>query len=270
MKQLRKAVVLLLLLSFIAPHPPVSAAPVKAGWKKKAGGFVFYNEKGKLVKATAKEKYKIIDHGKSRYAVNAKGFQVHGWRKIGKKYYYFRFGNGDGGRMVRGKTVQAVPIGKDGAAKLSSTRVKRKLALMAKFSEWADGITKKIPLASRKVKLKKIYDYLRRLPYRSVGSLRKSDPNWDIWGAEYVYKYRRFDCHTVAATFAYLANAIGCSNVTIYMAQTGRYQHGFTSVGNLYYDTSLGRNNKKSYKLFGMKRYWYTSFVKLKRNISKK
>ena len=245
--------VLLLLLVLAVP---VHAEKLKSVWHTVSGkGITYYNENGKRVKAPKKNTYKIIEIKGKSYAFNYAGYQVHGWRKIGSEYYYFAHGTKSKGRMLTDKKINGIPLGKDGKAKLKTTRMKRKAALMANYSEWADEITKKIPLASRGKKLKKCYDYLRRLPYRYVGSFRKSDPNYDIWGAEYVYKKRSYDCHPIAAAFAYMANALGCGKCTVYKAQTGKYAHSFTSAGGKYYDVSLGRQNLNSYKLFGMKEY---------------
>ena len=241
----------------------------EARWTKHESAYRYLQANGNPVKA-AKNQIRLITLKGKTYAFNDAGYQIHGWRKIGGNYYYFSFGSGNNGYMLTDTNVDGIALAKSGIAKPSTTRKKKQIALMADFSEWADDITAADPGASRFEKLRVIYDYLRKLPYHYVSGYKKNDPDWDIWGADYVYNRRTYDCHPIAATFAYLAHAIGYQDIQII---TLKYWHSFTCVDGKYYDTSLGRHDlrlkgDKKYRKFAMNSY-YTHSAKIIKDILK-
>lgn len=270
---------LLLLILMAVPARTVRAASetsedseVTTGWVKTTRGYQYYDETGKLVKPGKNSKYKIFTVGTKSYAVNSKGYQVYGWRKIDGKYYYFNYRYGKKGYMLKDTTVNAITLKPKGTAKFNGKRYKRKARILAHFSEWMDEITEDIPLASRKEKLKASYDYLRRLRYKNVGKLRRNDPNRDLWCCEYVYSTHTFDCHTAAATFAYFALTLGYTDVKwhtmIWNPRIGN-QHSFVQINGKYYDPSLGRHNLKSYKLYAMKKPYHVKQIKWTMKVNK-
>lgn len=263
-----------------AAAPSVRAAeaandtvPKKAGWYKTQNGYAYLQTNGKYVKASKAKKYKIVEIKGKSYAFNSSGIQVHGWRKINGKYYWFAYGTKGKGAMAKNTVVNNVRLTKTGAASAKTERAKKKVELMAKYSEWADQILKNKPYASKTQRLKTCFDYLRRLPYRYVSYFRGNknntkknkiyDPDYDIWGAEYVLNYHRFDCHPIAAAFAYMANAVGYSDCVMYTIEWANGgTHSFSSAEGLYYDTSLARHKLGSYYYFAMKNYGMTKRVK--------
>ena len=245
-----------LLLAVSREAFPVKAAGSfqKNGWERTEKGYLYYKD-GKKIKAGKTEKYRIEKIDGRKYAFNKKGIQVTGWRKISGAYYFFNVRQKGKGYMITDSTVNKIRLLKNGKARPGSSRDRKKLEVMVLCSEWADEILKENPLAGKNEKLKIIYDYLRRnLPYRSIGAYRGTeDPDWDLWAVKYVYNHKCYNCHPIAATFAYLANAIGMKKIYIY---TLPYWHSFTKINGKYYDVSLGRKNLNSYRRYGRKSYY--------------
>ena len=188
------------------------------------------------------------------YFFDSKGIQRTGWRKVGSNYNFFNINTKANGYRKQNCTVNGIKLDANGNAVLSTARQKRKAADMVKVAEWVDKIV--TPGKSKSQHLKQVFDYLRKsVRYKYVGSWKgNKDDNYDLWDLEYVLKNKRADCHPYAATFAYMANALGYSNTNIVSAIT----HSFVQIDGKYYDVSLARNNLKSYKLFGMKNYGYS------------
>jgi hypothetical protein len=148
-------------------------------------------------------------------------------------------------------------LGKDGKAILSSDRAKKKADLMARVSVYLDKIIakQKAVLADKRIKLRVCYDYLRKnYPYRYVSHFMKKDRDFDLKSVEVILDCGYADCHPYAFTFAYLSNALGFSDITVYSWFSKKWQtgHSWVRIGNRVYDVSLGRHNRKSYELFGM------------------
>lgn len=237
----------------------------KAGWHRKKLGYIYCDETGKRISASSGSKYVMYTIDGKVYAFNSKGYQVHYWRKINGKYYYFGRGNGKDGYMRTDKKVMGITLKKSGAASLSGSRHKRKVVILAEYTEWMDQILKKIPLASRSKKLKACFDYLRRLPYKNVGHLRKNDSNRDLWYAEYIYQRKTFDCHVIAAGFAYMAMILGYNKIDILSFNW----HSFVRINEKYYDPSLARHNLKSYKLYAQTKPFYNGRYAYRLNVRK-
>ena len=242
----------------------------EARWKKTSSGYQYLRANGKPYKASKGKILLFTVKGKT-YAVDDTGIQLHGWRECGGKYHYFSFGSGKKGYMLTDTKVDGIPLDADGRAKPSTARTKKQVVLMASYSRWADEITASKAGASKEEKLRIVFDYLRKLPYRYVSGYKKNDSDWDIWGAEYVYTHRSYDCHPIAAAFAYMAHAIGYQDIQVI---TLKYWHSFTRIDGLYYDTSLARHDlnqkgDKYYRKFAMKNY-YSRSAKIIKNIFQK
>lgn len=253
---------ILLLACFAIMLLPISvSAAVKNGikvnqWTGKGGNYYYLDENGKYKKGVHKIKNKL-------YFFDSNGVQRTGWRKKGSAYYYFNIGKKADGYRVSKCTVNGIKIAADGKAQLTNERARRKVAVMVQINEWVDKITS--PWKTRDQKLKQCFNYLRKnIPYRYVSGFRgKTDTNWDLWGAEYVLKNRKSDCHPFASTFAYMANALGYKDIKV----CSLVWHSFTYVDGKYYDVSLARHNKTSYYYFGMKSY-YKNQIRYTRNIN--
>lgn len=233
----------------------VYAAP-KKGWTKTSKGYTYYRD-GKALKG-------LQTIGQKTYYFDSKGIQRTSWRKIGKNYYCFHAGTKTKGYMMVNSSRNGIKLGEDGIAILSSDRASAKAKTMSSVSKWLDSIIEKQKVVNKpqKTQLKAVFDYLRKtLPYRFVSHFRTKDSNWDLWSVEYAMKYKRADCHPFACSFAYLANALGYNDITVFSWYTKKYGgqgHSWVRIGKTrIYDVSLSRFNKKSYKLFGMKESTY-------------
>lgn len=248
-KKFTWSLLLLILLFLILFVIGAQAAPAK-GWVK-IKNKCYYYENNKPVTGL----YKI---GTKEYFFDSKGVQKTSWRKVGKNYYCFASLEKENGFMLKNMKKNGIYLGDDGKARLSSDRARKKAALMVRVSDFLDHIitNNKKEFSSRRDKLKECYDYLRKnYPYRFVSHFRENDPNWDLWSVEALLKRGYADCHPFACTFAYLANALGYSDVKIHSWHTLKYGntgHSWVILNGDVYDVSLGRHNKSSYALFGM------------------
>ena len=247
------ALLFLLALCCLAVPQAEAAAKYKNQWVKSAKGIQYYNEKGKPVKAANGQKYTIVTIKNKKYAFNAKGYQVYGWRRINNKYYYFKFRYRSRGYMLTNAEMHGVKLRKSGSAIVSGSRVKQKLPLLCMYQEWTDQILANTPYGSSLDKLKVCFDYLRRLPYSTVRAFQNFDGR-DLWDAEYVFKYRKFDCHRAAAALGYMAMAMGFTDVKVHDLK--RAWHSTTQINGRYYDASLARHKLNSYDLFNMDSYY--------------
>ena len=219
------------------------------GWVKKKNQ-VYYYENRKPVTGLKRI-------GRHDYYFDSKGVQGTSWRKIGNDYYYFRCEEKAEGYLLKNTDRNGIKLGKDGKAILSSDRAKKKADLMARVSVYLDKIIakQKAVLADKRIKLRVCYDYLRKnYPYRYVSHFMKKDRDFDLKSVEVILDCGYADCHPYAFTFAYLSNALGFSDITVYSWFSKKWQtgHSWVRIGNRVYDVSLGRHNRKSYELFGM------------------
>lgn len=222
----------------IIPSTNVIAAERKDVWYAKKGYYYYFDNAGKKLKG-------LQSIGKKSYLFNNSGIQLTGWQKIGKKFYFFRNADGKKGYMVKNSTVNGIKLTSSGVAKVSDPAAKRKVKLMCDYNQWVQEITKKTQ--TKEQKLKTCFDYLRgSMRYRFVSKMRRNDPYWYIWAAEKAYKNPRIDCYPISAAFAFMANAIGYTD--IYVCSSGI--HGWTEINGKYYDPSLSRANLKSYRMY--------------------
>ena len=95
--------------------------------KAQNGNLSYYNAKGKKAKGIVTVKGK-------KYYFDSKGVLRTGWRKINKKYYFFRQYNTRAGYMVTSSKVNGIRIRKNGSAVYNKTQL-AKLNLMVKASQ---------------------------------------------------------------------------------------------------------------------------------------
>lgn len=191
-------------------------------WKEIKKYFYYYQDGKKLTG--------VKEIGANTYYFSSTGKQITGWRKIGDAYYFFKIANKAGGYMVKNKRVNGIKLGADGKAKLNTKRAKRKTKLMARCAKIMDQYTK--PGQSKANKLKKAFQVAKKkYPRKNIHHWRKSK-DWDIYYAEYIINHRNGDCYCQGAFLAYLANAIGYSNVKA-ISSGG---HGWAQIDNKVYD----------------------------------
>ena len=240
----------ILLASLLVLVFGMSTSASTKGWVKKKN-YCYYYKNNKKVTGL-----QVI--GGRTYYFDSKGVQRTSWRKIGESYYCFNAGDKSKGYLLTNTTANGIRIGADGRADVTQKLSKRKAKVMVKVSGLLDKIMKKgKKKLSKKGKLKLCYDYLRKkYPYHLVSHFREKDPNFDLWSVEQLFKRHYADCVPYACTFAYLANALGYKDITIlswYIHKPRKTGHSWVQIGNRYYDVSLGRHNKKSFRLFSIK-----------------
>ena len=257
-------VVLMLVLSMTAGigvfHPLQTQAKIAAGAKtgkaaKKKGKwktknlFWFYVKNGKRVKGLQKISGKT-------YYFDTKGIQRTGWRLLDGKYRYFRIRNGKAGYMLKNKRVNGISLNKKGIA-IVSTETEKKLELLVRFQKLADTIVR--PGVAKHERLVKVFKYARDKDYRSIGS-PAPEGHWDERLAEAFLNANWADCTMAATGFAYLANAVGYTKVSVRL-----YGHGHCEINRLIYDPGFAKTvGDDEYTRYFAKTYqeleaWYTS-----------
>ena len=177
------------------------------------------------------------------YYFKSNGAQLTGWRKVGSDYCFFRIVNGAGGYMVKNQKVNGIKLNADGKAVLNTKRAKRKTKLMAKCATLMDKATK--PGQTKAKKLKAAFNVAKKkYPRKNIHRWKKSK-DWDIYYAEYIVRHRTGDCYCQGALMAYLANAVGYTNVKAISSG----HHGWAMVNGKVYDPnwSFIIGNKKCY-----------------------
>ena len=158
--------------------------------------------------------------------------------------------------MVKNKVVNGVPINKKGVAQVNSETAK-KLELLTEFQELADTLVR--PAMPKNDKLVTVFKYARDKNYRSIGS-PAPEGHWDERLAEAFLNANWADCTMAATGFAYLANAVGYTNVSVRL-----YGHGHCEINRLIYDPGFAKTvGDDEYTRYFAKTYqeleaWYTS-----------
>lgn len=204
---------------------PVMAASKKYQnkWYVKNGNVYYYDSKGKKVTGVKKIKNKY-------YYFDSKGIQRTGWQLIKGNYYFYNIGTGLGGYRVTSKTIDGIKLAKTGKASKTSANL-RKLKIMVEANRIMQSLTNaKMP---KKQKLQKCFDYIvgKVRNYRTFRSF-SAFAGWDMTYAEDVFFRGGGNCFSFGAAFAYLANAVGYSNVKV-ISSGG---HGWAEVNGKVYD----------------------------------
>ncbi len=248
------AAALVMLFAALAEVQDVSAADTrkaaagKTNAKKKESWTiekknVFYYKGGKKLTGLRKLNGKY-------YFFDKKGVQRTGWQKIRGNYYFFRIKNGIKGYMVTSKKVNGVTLKSNGKAKKTKAST-AKLKVLIKANRIMEKATK--PTMKKSEKLRACYNFsMKRFKYRGSPKFQKTK-NW-----EYQYALDMFDrghgsCYAYGAAFAFLANAVGYTDV--YAISSGG--HGWAEVKGKVFDPSWDIVDKKhhyykiSYSLSG-------------------
>ena len=197
-------------------------------WVSKKGQCYCYKNGKKL-------KNGIFTINNKKYYFDKNGKQKIGWRKIGKKNYFFNIKPAEKGYMIKGKTVDGVKLKKNGQASPNTNRAKMKLPMMIEVQKLADSLLDW--RLTRTKQLRKAYDFVNTY-FHSIGSPNLGNGgDWDILYANSMLSRNGGNCYAHAAIFGYLANALGFKNVLI-QNSTG---HAWTQIGDKWYDPSYER-----------------------------
>lgn len=179
------------------------------------------------------------------YYFDKTGVQRTGWQKIKGEYYFFRIANGKKGNMLSSKKVNGVTIKSNGKAKKTKAST-AKLNVMIKANKIVEKATK--PTMKKSEKLRACFNYsIKKFRYRGSPKFRKSK-NW-----EYKYALDMFDrghgsCYAYGAAFAFLANAVGYTDV--YAISSGG--HGWAEVNGRVFDPSWQIVDGKRHSYYNM------------------
>lgn len=238
----------------------------KSAWFRKGSkvyrtnsrGQVFHN---RLVEVKGKKYYfgasgarvtgwRTLKGGRAYFGKN--GVMYTGVRKIGGGYYYF---GSDGyirtGNFTVGSTtywvdssgkIQNMLVTRDGQTtaydaqkKAMSSSAAEHLKAMVNAQRVVDAVTNSS--MSDAQKLRACFDWVVSKPYATLRVFHKTD-NWVGLYANDHFERGRGNCQADAAAFAYLAKALGCTEVYVCVDTNDEslLGHSWAEVGGLVYD----------------------------------
>lgn len=203
---------------------PATAATkkYKSQWVKTNGNLYYYDKNGKKLKGLKKISGKY-------YYFDSKYVQRVGWQKINNDYYYFNIAHGKKGYMQKSKTVDGITLDKNGKAKKTSDALD-KLGILIKANQVVEKITN--ANMTRTQKLKKCFDYTKTTYKYTTWRKFSAVKNWERAYAKDMFYKGRGNCFSYASAFAYLANALGYTN--LYVVSSGG--HGWVEINGKVYD----------------------------------
>jgi hypothetical protein len=218
---------------------PASAASVKYRnkWVKDSGKYYYYNDKGKKVSG-------LQEIDSKYYYFDWKGAQRTGWQKIGNDYYFFSIANGKNGSMVKGTKINGIKIWKSGKAEKTKDNLD-KLDILLKANRVAWSITNAD--MTKVQKLKACFEYVKKTYKYTTWRKFSAVKNWERAYARDMFDKGRGNCFSYAAAFAYLASAVGYTNVNV-VSSTG---HGWAEIDGKVYDPDWALVSKVD-SYFGM------------------
>lgn len=169
------------------------------------------------------------------YLFDAKGRQLTGWHKVGKSYCYFTVANKAKGSMVTGKVVNGVRLDKQGRAVLNE-QTEAELKVLVKATAFVESNTK--PTWSQKKKLRTCFNLLRDKYSERAFRGFSSKSGWQRAFALDIFNKKSGSCHSYAAAFAYIANAIGCTSCKV-VSSGG---HSWAEVDGKVYDPEWAKH----------------------------
>ena len=214
----------------VAPKAHADAASPSVEWIEKASQ-VYCKVDG----VTQKDGLKTI--GSKTYLFDKKGRQLTGWHKVGKDYRFFTVAAKAKGAMVSGKVVNGVKLDKSGRATLTS-ETRAELKVLVKATDFVEQHTK--ATWSQQKKLRTCFNLLRdKYSERTFRSF-SAKSGWNRSFALDIFTKKSGNCHSYAAAFAYIANAIGCK--TCKVVSSGG--HSWAEVNGNVYDPEWAKHCK--------------------------
>lgn len=175
--------------------------------------------------------------GGKTYLFDKKGRQLTGWHKVGKAYRFFTVASKAKGAMVSGKVVNGIKLDKSGRAILNS-ETRAELKVLVSATDFVEQHTK--ATWSQQKKLRACFNLLRdKYSERTFRSF-SAKSGWNRSFALDIFTKKSGNCHSYAAAFAYIANAIGCK--TCKVVSSGG--HSWAEVNGKVYDPEWAKHCK--------------------------
>jgi hypothetical protein len=239
----------------------------KKQWVKYKEKFYYVDETGAMVTGP---KWLTVK-GKTYY-IQKNGTRVTGEKKIGKKTYYF---NSSGAMQTGTVTTQNTTyyLDENGvmeAKKVNSTYYYANGTKMTSVQsndfatlQMAKYIVSQITTSNmtQAQKLEKCFRWVISKPYAT----KRVFTNFEGWPAVYandhfangdIKNMNGGNCFSDGAAFAYLAKALGYTNVYVCADSTGTHAHGWAEINGLVYDPlfaeakSFSRNYAATYRVY--------------------
>jgi len=181
-------------------------------------------------------------HGKT-YLFDKWGHQKHGWQKVGSGFCFFRLKPGRQGYMIKGKTVNQIPLRKNGRASVGTSN--RRLQLLWKCSQIVEKHTR--PTWSKERKMRTVWNWLQSsVGYHNLTFHLSGD--WDVYYASLTFSNGWGSCEGLGYAWAFLANACGARHCYS-VSDTG---HGWAEVEGAVYDPACARYDRHRDSYYAM------------------
>ncbi len=224
----------------------------------KQGCVSFASARGRYFVASAKQLTQMVSRPKSQFLnesggtcyVDKNGDLVYGWKKIGSAYYYF---DRKSGKMASSRTVDGVPVRKDGTA-VHNEAYTAKIQTMMKARAVVEQITNQSDSLSRKLEI--CFRWIFQFPYRQYRALTHmyQQAGWEVTFANDIFDRHQGCCVSEAAALAFLFHECGCK--TVYVCHdTG---HAWVEYNGRVYDPlfaearGFNRYYNVSYQQYGL------------------
>ena len=200
-------------------------------------------------------KNQFVNVKNKTYYFDKQGVMVTGWKKKSNKYYYF---DRNTGVQKKDCKIDGISLKENGEASVNKQN-KKKIELMITARKQMQKITK--PTDSKSQKLKKVFNWVLKHPYRRYRILHKakSSKGWEVTFANDVFKKGNGCCVSEACAFAFLAKECGYKKVYI-CDDTG---HAWTEINGRVYDTLFAETK-------GFDSYYNSTYAKAKLHRSNK
>ena len=212
--------------------------------------------------------------GSAKYYFGSNGKAVTGLKKIGTTWYYFKASGvmATGDVTVNNVTYYLNKKDQVEAYKKGSTYYKPSGTKMTSMERddyvtlrRARAVVRKITTSSmtKSQKLKKCFDWVMAFPYKRHRYFPTTNLAWASLYANDHFVRKSGDCHADAAALAYLARALGYTDVYVCLDAklSNPGHHAWTKINGLNYDPLFAQAKNYS-KYYGNKSYELNAIVK--------
>lgn len=210
--------------------------PHTDSWVRRNGYAYYFDLQGKKAVGLCK----IHGH---MYLFDKCGHQKHGWQKVGRSFCFFRYKCGKQGYMLRGRTVNHIPLRKNGRAAVGASNPR--MALLWRCSKIVEKHTR--PAWSRARKMRAVWSWFQsNIGYSNLSFHLSGD--WDVYYASLTFSRGWGSCEGLGYAWAFLANACGAGHCCS-VSDTG---HGWAEVDGKVYDPACARYDRARDSYYAM------------------